>query len=214
VPLEAGQAVDLHFDLLGPSPSGARRHIDVQATVAWVTPTGQAGVEFRNLRDPARRQLNEWILASILTSVAHLSPVLSNAEPLVDDNLRLAPAVRTSIALPSFAPRRRQSLSTDEDLLLDWVLHRVSPEALSFAVDGLVLGVAALLFLVVALAVTQTMPGWLSALGIAACAVIFCGTFYWWMCHYLGTQTAGRWLADHAMQAKQSESRAETVRFR
>lgn len=217
-PLEPGQLVQMHFDLLGPSPSSTRRRLNVDGRVAWVSSSGQAGVQFNNFGDPGRRQLNEWIFAGILASIAQASPVLSNADPLESENLRLAPAVRAPIALPSMqtASVVRHSLTTDEDLLLDWLLDRVSPRSLSLAVDGLVLSVAALLFLVVALAVTKTLPGWLGSLGFAACVLVFCGAFYRWMCHFLGMQTAGQWLSDHAVRVRQADRQGwePATRFR
>jgi hypothetical protein len=215
-PLQPGQSVQLHFDLLGPNPGAARRRIEVDANVAWVSPSGQAGVKFRNLSDSGRRQLNEWIFAGLLASIAQLSPVLSNADPLEDENLRLAPASRAPIALLRPVTARRVAVASDEDLLLDWLLDRMSPRALSFAVDGLVLSVAALLFLVVALAVTKTLPGWMGVLAITVGVLCFCGILYRWMCHFLGTQTAGRWVANHAMQVWQAEHRGSepTTRFR
>jgi PilZ domain len=206
-PLEPGQLVQLHFDLLGPNPTSVRRRLSVDARVTWVSPTGQAGVQFHNFRDPARRQLNEWIFAGILASIAHLSPVLNNAEPLETENLRLAPALRAQIALPVSPPISvpRRTLATDEDLVLDWLLDRISPRSLSLAVDGLVLSVAVLLFLVVTLAVTKTLPGWFSSLAFALCVLTFCGVFYRWMCHFLGMQTAGQWLSEHAVRAREAD---------
>jgi hypothetical protein len=214
-PLEPGQTIQMHFDLLGPQPGATRRRIDVEATVAWVSPSGQAGVRFQNLVDPARRQLNEWILAGLLTAIAQLSPVLSS-DLMEGENLPLAPAGIAPIALPVPLTAQRAAAATDEDLLLDWLLDRMSPRTLSLAVDGLVLCVAALLFLVVALAVAQTLPGWFGAVAITAGVLGFCGVLYRWMCRFLGTQTAGSWLAEHAVQAWQAEhaSSEPTTRFR
>jgi PilZ domain len=204
-PLQLGQTVHLHFDLLGPQPMAPRRHIEVEGSVAWVSPSGQAGVRFRNLGDSARRQLNEWILAGLLTSIAQLSPVLNSAEPLLDENLQLAGVARAPIALAVPATARRVTPASDEDLLLDWLLDRISPRALSLAVDGLVLSVAALLFLVVALAVAKTMPGVVGALAITAGVLCFCWLLYRGMCHFFGTPTAGRWVAQHAVEAWEAE---------
>jgi hypothetical protein len=215
-PLQLGQTVHMHFDLLGPQPAALRRHIDVEASVAWVSPSGQAGVRFQNLGDVARRQLNEWILAGLLTSIAQLSPVLNSGEPLVDENLQLAGAARAPIALPAPVFARRVASATDEGLLLDWLLDRISPRALSMAVDALVLCVAALLFLVVALAVAKTMPGAFAALAITAGVLCFCWILYQGMCRFFGTPTAGRWLAQHALEAWQTEHHGAepTPRFR
>lgn len=216
-PLEAGQVVHLHFDLLGPNPGAARRRMDVEGRVAWCSSSGQAGVQFQNLGEPARRHLNEWIFGGILASIAQLAPVLSNADPLEDENLRLAPAGRAPIALPLTPPTiRRVALENDEDLLLDWLLDRISPRALSLTVDGLVLSVAALLFLVVALAVTKTIPGWAASFAFVACVLAFCGVLYHWMCRFLGMQTAGQWIAEHAVQVRQADHRAweTSARFR
>jgi PilZ domain len=215
-PLEAGQVVQLHFDLLGPHPGAARRRMDVEGLVAWVSPSGQAGVRFHNFGDPARRQLNEWIFAGILASIAQLAPVLNSADPLEDENLRLAPAARPPIALPVHANAPGAPFlakATDEDLLLDWLLDRISPRALSLTVDALVLSVAALLFLVVTLAVTKTLPGWASSFAFVICVLGFCGVLYRWMCRLLGMQTAGHWLSEHAVRARQAELRT-SERFR
>jgi hypothetical protein len=193
--------------------------MDVEARVAWCAPSGQAGVQFQNIGDAARRQLNEWIFAGILGSIAQLAPVLNSADPLEDENLRLAPAGRAPIALPiplATPTLRSVALENDEDLLLDWLLDRITPRTLSLTVDALVLSVAALLFLVVALAVTKTLPGWATALAFAICVFAFCGVLYRWMCRLLGMQTAGQWLAEHAIQIRRADHHGwETVtRFR
>jgi PilZ domain len=218
-PLEPGQILHLHFDLLGPNTTGARRRMDVEARVAWCSASGQAGVQFQNMGDPARRQLNEWIFAGILASIAQVAPVLNSADPLEDENLRLAPAGRAPIALPiplTTSAVRKAAIENDEDLLLDWLLDRISPRTLSLTVDALVLSVAALLFLVVALAVTKTLPGWAAAFGFALCVFAFCGVLYRWMCRFLGMQTAGQWIAEHAIQVRHADHHGwETViRFR
>jgi hypothetical protein len=205
-PLQPGQVVQLHFDLMGPNIL-ARRRIEVEGSVVWVSPSGQAGIQFRNLGAPARRQLNEWIFAGLLASIAHLSPMLNTADPLEWENLQLAPAGRAPIALPVPVLPPRHATASDEDLLFDWLLDRMSPRTLSYAVDTLVLCVAALLFLVVALAVAQTLPGWLGALAITAGVVCFCGILYRWMCRFLGMQTAGRWVAGLAVRAWKAEHR-------
>lgn len=220
VPLELGQTIDLHFELSGPAANASRRRMDIEGEVAWCSPSGQAGVRFQNLADATRRQLNEWIFAGILATITQFAPVLDSADPLEGENLRLAPAARVPIALsaPLVVPKPRQvALGNDEDLLLDWLLDRVSPRALSLTVDSLVLSVAALLFLVVALAVTKTLPGWLGSFVFAVGVFVFCAIFYRWMCRFLGMQTAGEWIAAHAVEARHSDHHPawETVtRFR
>lgn len=219
-PLQLGETVELHFDLLGPTAGTSRRHMQVEGRVAWCAASGQAGVRFQNLGNAERRQLNEWIFAGILATITQLAPVLTSVDPLHDENLQLAPASRAPIALPPplAVPRARQvALGNDEDLLLDWLLDRLSPRALSRTVDALVLTVAVLLFLVVALAVTKTLPGWLDSFGFAVGVLVFCAVFYRWMCRFLGMQTAGQWIATHAVQARHGDHHAawETVtRFR
>jgi len=215
-PLQTGQTVQLRFDLLGPNGNSSRTHMDVEGSVAWATPAGQAGVQFRNLAASARRQLNEWIFAGMLASITQLSPVLSNADPLIGENLQLAPAGRAPIAVAHPAVARHAAVTTDEDLLLNWLLDRLSPRALSLAVDGLVLSVASLLFLVIALAVTKTFPGWLGGLAVTVGVLSFCTLLYRGLFRFMGTKTAGGWLAELAMQAWESEHQgAETApRFR
>ena len=121
-PLGAGQVVPMRFELLGANGVSPRTRMDVEGRVIWALDSGQAGVEFPNLSASSRRQLNEWVLGGLLASIAQLSPVLTTADPLDDENLMLAPGGgRASIALPSLEPAPRRSFLAVRTRTCCWI---------------------------------------------------------------------------------------------
>lgn len=65
-PLRLNQQIDLRFDLLKP-----RLHVEALGRVAWADPRGQAGVQFLDLNDRARRPLKQWIFTQLLARAEH-----------------------------------------------------------------------------------------------------------------------------------------------
>jgi hypothetical protein len=140
VSLQADQRVHLRLDLRDP-----RVHLEIQGRVAWSDGRGQTGVEFLDLPHRSRRLLQEWIFTQLLAA-AYRALGDENAALLFSSAVR--PAIR--IDPQTIAPTRSLSLAG------------ITLPARTFAraVDGLVLLCAVLLFSVVALALTDTMPPW------------------------------------------------------
>lgn len=214
LPLQAGAPVHLRCDLFYPGSTPSRVRLEADGQVVWADKSGPAGVRFTSLAPAARRQLNEWILSSLLTSITQSSPML-NAAGIGDagENLQLSAGARAPIAIP-VAPHVPRGHASDEDLLLDWVLTRFTPRALRTCVDALVLSAAVLLFLVVALAVAKALPEWPVALVIAAGAWIFSALLYRGLSSFFGIPTAGRWLAHIAERQWEATQAHPGARFR
>lgn len=213
--LRAGQVVRMRFDLMAPRQAPARVHVDVMGQVAWASPTGQAGLRFSDLSHETRRQMNEWIFGNLLASIAHASPVLADPAVSDDENLVLSGGARAPIRVRQLASASARA-DTDDALLLDWLLGRFPPQTLARTVDGLVLCVSVLLFLVVALAVAKTLPPWHITVPLLAGVAGFFTALYWFLFRSLITGTAGRWLTEIAIRELQLErsQRPEEVRFR
>jgi hypothetical protein len=200
--LQSGQLVHLRVELPSPGKAASRTRLTLEGQVAWVADSGHAGIRFGQLAAPVRRQLNEWMFASILTSVAQTSPILNAAGWIESpENLLLSTEARASIAVPpqpapvaSDAPASRSS----EEWLLDWILARSSPRRLRILVDALVLVTALLLFLVVDLAVAKSLPTWPVMLALAVGLSVFLVLTYRGLHHWFRVPTAGRWLANLA----------------
>ena len=212
--LRTGQVVRMRFDLMTPKQSPARVRVDVLGHVAWANPSGQAGVRFTDLSVDVRRQMNEWILGSLLASIAQAAPVLEPPRSARDENLVLSSAARPAIRVRAL---RAPETSEPEELpLLDWLLARSSPRTLARTVDALVLCASVLLFFVVAVGVAKTLPAWPVVFLLLAGVSCFFALLYWFLFRSLRTGTAGRWLTEMAMQELETERarQQEDVRFR
>src|SRR5260370_37372159 len=59
--LQAGQELDLRFDLISP-----RVRVDARGRVAWADSGGQAGIQFLGVTPRVQRGLREWLLIQML----------------------------------------------------------------------------------------------------------------------------------------------------
>jgi hypothetical protein len=215
--LQNGQLVHLRVELPNPGKSSPRTRLTLEGQVAWVADSGHAGIRFGQLAPPVRRQLNEWMFASILTSVAQTSPILNAAGwKEAPENLLLSTDARASIAIPpQAAPAlpRESAARSSEEWLLDWILSRSSPRRLRLVVDVLVLVTALLLFLVVDLAVAKSLPSWPVMVALAVGLSVFLVLLYRSLHRWFRVPTAGRWLANLA-EHEADRSEDSKPRFR
>jgi hypothetical protein len=201
--LHLDQRVQLQIDLPGPHLQFA-----AEGRVVWTDPSGQAGIEFLELVQPSRHLLKEWIFAQLLAEAARSA---GNTAQL----LFSAPS-RPAIRLDEAALRSQRRLAQQHQfhrLRLLWV--PLSLRGFSVLVDGLVLLCAVLLFSVVALTLTDTLPPWpvasLLELGVAA---IF-AALYWFLFSMWFGITPGRRLAELACRdAVRRRDRGEEDRAR
>jgi len=198
------QHVTLQIDL--PSP---KLHLEAQGRVAWTDSSGQSGLEFVNLSLARRASLKEWILTQVLADAQR------TAGNLVDD-LLFSQSARPAIRLES--PRlkaTRIESRADSAVRLLWFSLR----SRSFAriVDSLAIICAVLLFSIVALMMTDTLPSWYLATPLLfAVGVVFWGLYWFIFSFWFGT-TPGHHLAELARVDawRRAESREEDqMRFR
>lgn len=192
--LQAEQQVRLRVDL--PDP---RLRVEAQGRVAWTDAGGQAGVEFLDLPRRSRRQLQEWILTQLLAG-AYNALADETAALLFSSTAR--PVIR--LKPESIHPPKRLRLAGIS----------VSARAFSRAVDGLVLLCAVLLFHVLALVLTDTLPSWpvASALALGATSVFV--LLYWGLFGVFFRATPGNRLAELACRESISRKRRQEARAR
>lgn len=180
-PLRQEQEVHVQLDL--PNP---RLHLEALGRVAWSDSEGQAGVEFGDLPPRSVRLLKEWLFTQVLAD-AHRAGG--------DAELLFSSAVRAPIRLqpmPSLMPRAK----TVRPLRMRW--FALSARKFSRVVDGLVLLCAVLLFSLLSLIMTDTLPSWpLAVVFVVSSAAIFAGLYWLLFAGWFGT-TPGTRLAELA----------------
>jgi hypothetical protein len=178
--LQANQQLRLRIDL--PSP---QLHLEAEGRVAWIDASGEAGVELVNLSAHSRRLLKDWIFAQLLAESCRIT---GNAgELLFSDSSR--PAIR----LQAEASTQQAKVHENRFQLL-W--FSTSSSSFSRLVDGMVLLCAVLLFSVISLTLTDTLPSWpVAVLLTAGVAAIFSALYWFLFSAWFGT-TPGRRLAE------------------
>lgn len=211
--LYPSQTLRMRFDLLNP-----RIRVDLHARVTWANATGQAGVSFTNLSPQVRRQVNDWIFASLFRGLEQATRVLTPAEP---DDLILSAPRRPAIRMPAVAPYAPAPVAlaaatpAADSLSLSWWPRPISARGLAKLADGLVLGSAILLFFCIYLAIAQTLPDWPEAIALAAGVCGFFTSLYWCLCSWLGCGTIGARLAKLALgEGSRTTARDDLPRFR
>ena len=191
-PLHADQRINIRLDLTNP-----RARVEGSGRVAWTDSLGQSGVEFLDVPLRSKRLLKDWLLTQ----------VLADAHRATED-----PAAGL---LFSFSPRptiRLQPTKSQRHLRFLW--FRVSAHRFARLVDSLALLCAVLLFNVMALTLTDTLPSWPVALaaGVAVTAT-FAGLYWFLFSKWFGI-TPGHRLAELAVRGGQSRKRRGEVRSR
>jgi hypothetical protein len=218
-PLVPNQQVHLRFEL-----PASRTRVEAAGRIAWTDSWGQAGVQFLNLPQRSERLLKEWIFTQILSSAYLFSPcesatvegnhsesaseLLFSAAPRAAIQLEPPPARPTAVPDQKARPR---------NMRLRWCPIPISLSALSRLVDGLVLLCAVLLFAVMSLAITNTLPPYPVALALAIAVTASFIALYWFLFVFWFRRTPGEHLARMACteSGNRKHSREEDqTRFR
>ena len=194
--IQENQPVRLRLDL--PSP---RLRVEAEGRVAWTSASGEAGIEFTNLTSRMRAALKDWIFTQLLTDAYRTAGNVA-------EELLFSDAARPAIRLNGVAAPQRSLLSR----------LRLPAVSFNFArlVDSLVILCAVLLFSIIALFMTDTLPAWYLAIPLlAGVGVIFWG-LYWFMFSFWFGTTAGRQLAAMAgvETPRPVKVKEEEMRFR
>ena len=199
-PVMQGQRIQVRIDL--PNP---RLHLEASGRVVWSDSQGQAGVEFGELSRRHVRLLNEWLFTQVLADAQRLSG---------DGELLFSTAARDPIRLPPkpvLVPRAQKPRA----LRILW--FSLSAQKVSRVVDGLVLLCAVLLFSLMSLIMTDTLPSLpFAALFLIAVLAIFAALYWMLFALWFGV-TPGTRLAQLAgldLAHKNASEAAETMRFR
>jgi hypothetical protein len=229
-----GQQLALRFELLNP-----RLHAEACGCVVWANAQGQVGVEFLDLQAALRRRLKEWIFNQLLAraELAGAESIFVEQEiPPEAQELTFSENARRPILLdpepPAVEPVEVEPPDVEPihadrtEPLNERAVHVASREASSshgiatpwWAVDGLILVCAVLLFLVIVLGMTNTVPAWPVALMLmlavtGAFAALYCFLFQFWMGATPGEHLA-RLAGDDAVGIRPDGSQEERPRFR
>lgn len=197
------QELRVRFELRNP-----KLRVEARGQVVWSTTSGQCGIRFLDLSPTTVREIQGWIFGKLLESAAMHSghgmfaaPGLRPSARIEEDGLLVSPTPVRVIDFPLQSQLENESLparlaSTEDRSLLDWLYQPLSGAGLIWAVNGLAMLAALLLFAVVFLSVTHEPPTW--AVIFAATAAVpgmYWGFFYLFGGCSLGTRLAR--LADH-----------------
>ena len=207
-PLRLGQQLALHFELLNP-----RLRADACGCVIWTNPQGQAGVEFLDVPTVLRRRLKEWIFDQLLATaeLAGLESIFVDSTiPSESQELTFSENARTPIVLDAAHPvpeltaakligiepgRLELPNQSPAQLASREVFPRRGTVAPWWLVDGLILVCAVLLFLVIALGMTNTVPAWPIALTLMLAVTGVLAWVYWFLFLFWMGATPGEHLA-------------------
>jgi hypothetical protein len=201
------QQVRIRFELRHP-----RLRVETRGEVVWSTLSGQCGIRFLDLQAEMRRQINEWIFADLLEGIslhAERTGAMFGGTPLevgenadamdraveLDDGLMISGPVPKVITLPA----KRKTVARVADPVpetignLDWLSQPLSPRALAWTIDLLMVTAALLMFALVFLSITGDVPvsPWITAMSGAVLVAVLYWAFFW----VLGGKTLGRRLA-------------------
>jgi hypothetical protein len=227
--LRKEQRVRLRFELRFP-----RLRVDVCGQVSWASSSGQCGVRFLDLSDRASCQIDEWIFSNLLDSLAHEAahprsifgaPVVSIA-PEENDGLVVSAPPRPAIWLePAVAVPERtrmldhreemyESAAYEPDAQQSWLSRPVSPRALAWMVDSLVVIAGLLMFVLTFLSIAHELPRLPLALSMALAAAAFVAVTYRALFAFLGGPSVGTRLAQAAPGIDEKQEEDGAGRFR
>jgi hypothetical protein len=197
------QQVRIRFELRSP-----RLRVETRGEVVWSTFSGQCGIQFLDLSAETRRQINEWILGDLLEGIslhAERAGAMFGARPFgpggseeveppvfsggvqEDDGLLISgpapkviplPVRREVVELAGVSVREAIPLEAGS---LDWLSQPLSPRALAWTIDALMVTAALLMFALVFLSITGDVPAspWImTVFGVVLVAVLYWG-FFW-----------------------------------
>ena len=203
-PLAQQQQVHLRFEL-----PASRMRVEAAGRIAWTDSWGQAGVQFLDLPQRSERLLKEWIFSQILSSAYLFSPCESASvegnrdegatELLFSASPRPAIQLEPRPARPTAMPGQQ---ARPRSLRLLWWPVPISLSALSKLADGLILLCAVLLFAVMSMVMTNTIPTWPVAVALAIGVTAVFVALYWFLFAFWFGSTPG----EHLVQLACSES--------
>lgn len=187
--LQAGQELDLRFDLISP-----KVRVDARGRVAWADASGQAGIEFQGVTPRVQRALRDWLLLQMLSAaaVSGRDTMFSSAEM----ELTFSAPARTAIVVPPAVESPR----------VQWGLLSLSARAFSIFVDTVVLACAVLAFAIGAIVVMGGVPEWqLGTAALLTATTIFVAVYLTLFSDWLCGATPGRRLAGMAAESEWEE---------
>jgi hypothetical protein len=195
-PLRPDQAVHMRVDLADP-----RLHLEADGRVAWVNSAGLAGIELLEFSPRSGRMLKEWLFTQMLADAHRLR---ENAAGELQFSHASRPAIR--LARPP-APAQKA-------LRLLWL--PVSAPGFARLVDGLALLCAVLLFSVLSLTLTDTLPTWPIAIALLLGVSGIFALLYGFLFSLWFKTTPGRRLAELAGRsvARRMKAKEDPARFR
>lgn len=222
------QQLRVRFELRYP-----RLRVETRGEVMWATFSGRCGIRFLDLSPRMVRQIDEWILGSLLEGASlhseRTGPMFAASESAIlttsravdaaeeDDGLMVSAALRKVIELP-LLPEPLKSVDLPDDapetpsVALDWLSPPLSGRRLAWSINTLVVVAALLLFALVFLSVTRELPKWpVATSGGAALAV---ATLYWGFFKMFGGASPGARLARLAGWNLEDDEDTRDARFR
>jgi len=212
-PLQANQQIRVRFELMSP-----RVRVEAVGRVGWADDFGQAGVQFLNLPHRTRRLLKEWIFSQLLAGISRASEDSIFIQPESEIELLFSPAPRPTICLDG-AQSDLQGLESTDDAMVRffWSPIAISAGSLSWLIDSLILLSAVLLFLMLSLAMTRSLPAWTIVSALALGVACLFTTLYWFLFTiWMGT-TPGTYLVQRACVNSEggiNQDEADRPRFR
>jgi len=177
-PLRENQQVHVRFELMSP-----RVRVEALGRIRWADNFGQAGVQFLDLPERTRRLLKDWIFTRVLADSYRCSKESIFVQPEREFKLRFSPNTRPSISLDPEMSGAPDSESTDENAIVRflWCPVGISAGSLSWLIDSLILVSAVLLFLMLSLAMTHSLPAWTVVLALGLGVACLFTTLYWFL---------------------------------
>jgi len=193
--------VRIRFELRHP-----RLRVETRGEVVWSTFSGQCGIRFLDLPAEIRRHINEWIFGDLLEGISlHAertgamfgAPTFeaSDANVEEDDGLLISGPALKVISLPVRPDTVERILNPVAETIgnLDWLSQPLSPRALAWTIDALILTAALLMFALVFLSITGDVPA--SPWTMGMCGTVLVALLYWGFFRVFGQRTFGARLA-------------------
>ncbi|HTC48121.1 MAG TPA: PilZ domain-containing protein [Candidatus Aquilonibacter sp.] len=221
-PLREQQRVRVRFELRFP-----RLKVEAHGEVSWSTPTGQCGIRFVDLPARTGLEIDEWIFANLLESLARQTDqsgsmfedaavvsIAGSEKPSgLDDGLMLSAAPHQPIRIAPISAGRDKQPNDDLDEELNWLSRPLSGRTLVWLVNSLVVLAALLLFALTFLSITHELPQWPLTLGATLAAAAFVTAVYWALFAIFGGASLGARLMQASGLEEKKES-DEAGRFR